>query len=406
MDTTDEFSPLAPPDETTPDWFPDLGSMSPGFLFRFVPVPDMAPGPPEYVYLRQPEGRQFAGDRLKFDLTITEWNSLWEAGPLTSQVINPKRIPKQLRWLRKVGDRNLRLVPRMPDNRYDAYAPLYHLLPAGTLRSVGLPLLKRGLWPHWVHRHGWDGCLPSDFDARLAEAFSRHIWPLVNDRSARYAFADRDPLRVLSHHLDFWLPYIDLVAQRRMRANGRCEKDIDDDHEALQRDLRKFNEANAAVGVQAKQPWRGGHLWIGEEEAWEATRELIEVADEHGALRGIIDAVKTNRVQDDFSSVWSYEREDFERKFHRKRSKIKVVFVEMPDTVPIYSEDTEVHERLLWGDFLTLLDAKERRVTVCLRRGTIGAVNIAKELGYANHSPVSKALARIRRKASDFFDNN
>jgi hypothetical protein len=145
---------------------------------------------------------------------------------------------------------------------------------------------------------------------------------------------------------------------------------------------------------------------MGEDEAWEAAQELVDVADEHGSLRSIIDAVKSNRIQDDFSSVWSYEREDFERKMHRKRSKVKVVFVEMSDTVPVYSEDTEVHEQLLWGDFMTLLDAKERRVAVCLRRGTIGAVDISKELGYANHSPISKALAKIRRKASEFFDNN
>jgi hypothetical protein len=77
----------------------------------------------------------------------------------------------------------------------------------------------------------------------------------------------------------------------------------------------------------------------------------------------------------------------------------------MPDTVPVYSEDTEVHEHLLWGDFMALLDARERRVVVCLRRGAAGAVDIAKELGYANHSPVSKALARIRRKAVEFLES-
>jgi|SRR5215471_8953147 len=47
---------------------------------------------------------------------------------------------------------------------------------------------------------------------------------------------------------------------------------------------------------------------MGEEEAWDASQELIDVADEHGALRGIIDAVKSNRLYDDFSAVWSYER--------------------------------------------------------------------------------------------------
>jgi hypothetical protein len=204
--------------------------------------------------------------------------------------------------------------------------------------------------------------------------------------------------------LDFWLPYIDVVAQRRMRLNGRCKPEDDDKN--FERDQKIINDANKNSGAQAYRPLRGGHLWMGEDEAWEAAQELVDVADEHGALRGIIDAIKSNRVQDDFSSVWSYEREDFERKLHRKRSKVKVVFLEMPDTVPVYAEDAEVHERILWGDFMTLLDAKERRVAVCLRRGSVGAVDIAKELGYANHSPVSKALAKIRHKALTFFDSN
>lgn len=408
MDTTgeiDHFSPLAPPNEAKPDRFPDLGTLSPAFLFRFMPVPKVEPGPPEFVYLKPPAGRKLAGQRLKFDITVTNWNSMWEAGPFIPEAIERKPFPKSLRWLLKVRDRNLRLVPRFPKNRYDAYAPLYHLLPGDELRAAGLPLLKRGLWPHWTDRHHLlDPHLPPDFDDRLADAFSRHMWPLLNGRSARFAFSHSDPVRVLSHHLDFWLPYVDMVAQRRMRLNGRCKPDKDD--KTFERDKKKINEINANSGAQVERPWRGGHLWIGEDEAWEAAQELVDVADEHGALRAIIDAVKSNRVHDDFSSVWSYEREDFERKMHRKRSKVKVVFVEMPNTVPVYAEDTEVHERILWGDFMTLLDPKERRVAVCLRRGSIGAVDIAKELGYANHSPVSKALAKIRQKASNFFDNN
>ncbi len=37
---------------------------------------------------------------------------------------------------------------------------------------------------------------------------------------------------------------------------------------------------------------------------------------------------------------------------------------------------------------------------MCLRSGVTQVGEIAKELGYANHSPVSKKLAAIRRKAA------
>jgi hypothetical protein len=400
MDDSDIWSPLAPPEDTTPDHFPQLGSISPAFMFRFMVVPDTEPTAPEYVYVKPPARRSSLEVLGKFYSALVEWNSMWEAGGFTSEVFNPKHLPDSLKWLLEVRDRNLRLVTRRPKNRYDAYAPLYHLLPVDALRSAGLPLLRRGLWPHWpVNRtHEYIG---EDFDLRLAEAFSRHIWPLLNGRTGRFAFTSDDPIRVLSHHLDFWLPYIDVVAQRRMKTNGRVPPERDD--KTFERDRGDMNRLNAESGARADRPLRGGQLWVGEDDAWDVAQELVEVADEHGALRGIIDAVRSHRVRDDFSSVWSYEREDFERRLHRKRSKLKVVFVEMSDTVPVYAEDAEVHEHLLWGDFMALLDAKERRVAVCLRSGTHGAVDIAHQLGYANHSPVSKALAKIRRKAEAFF---
>lgn len=398
--TPDELlSPLVPATETTPDWFPELRTLSPAFLFRMIPVPDVEPTPPEYVFLPQP-GRRTA---LAFDLATASWNSLWEAGPFAADIVDSRRLPRQLRWLRKANGRNIRLVPRFNEHRYHAYAALYHLIPAQVLREFGLPLLKRGGWPHLIVQGDLRPHLPADFDERLAKAFSRHMWPLLNGRGGQIGFSRDEPIKVLSHHLDYWLPYIDVVAQRRMRLNGRCEPDLDDVQ--FSQDVARVNRLNANSGATAMRPLRGGHLWMGEADAREAAQELVDAADEHGRLRDIIDAVKSHRAQDDFSSVWSYEREDFERKMYRRRAKAKVTFVEMPNTVPVYSEDTEVHEHLLWGDFMALLDAKERRVVVCLRRGAAGVVDIAKELGYANHSPVSKALARIRRKAIAFLES-
>lgn len=81
MEQHDDLSPLAPPNEIGPDRFPDLGTLSPAFLYRSNPVPDQEPGPPQYVYLRPPEGRSLHGQRVKFDVALTGWNSIWEAGP-------------------------------------------------------------------------------------------------------------------------------------------------------------------------------------------------------------------------------------------------------------------------------------------------------------------------------------
>lgn len=53
---------------------------------------------------------------------------------------------------------------------------------------------------------------------------------------------------------------------------------------------------------------------------------------------------------------------------------------------------------------MAFLDQKEKRVVVLLRSGVTRVGEIAAEMGYANHSPVSKALERIRRKALRFLE--
>jgi len=150
----------------------------------------------------------------------------------------------------------------------------------------------------------------------------------------------------------------------------------------------------------------GTDLWRGEDEAAEFLQATVDAADADGRLRGILDAVRSNRVEDDFSGHWSHAREDFERKLYRKRSKIKVRFVELTDTIPVQGPETEVEANLVFADFLALLDRKEQQVVVLLQNGVTKVGDVASILGYKNHSPVSKRLARIRRKAAEYFEHS
>lgn len=156
--------------------------------------------------------------------------------------------------------------------------------------------------------------------------------------------------------------------------------------------------------VAIERPRKGGFIWMGEDEAASATEEIVTAADQTGRLRGLIDAVRSNRVVDDFSEYWSFAREDFERKLYAKRSKVRISFVELTNTLPVHSPRSEYTDNLLWQDFIALLDARERHIVVCLRNGTTKLGDIAQSFGYANHSPVSKALAAIRKKAAQFLN--
>src|SRR5262249_53126519 len=129
-------------------------------------------------------------------------------------------------------------------------------------------------------------------------------------------------------------------------------------------------------------------------------------ADETGRLRGILDAVRSHRIEDDFSPCWSYAREDFERKLHGKRRKVKVKFVELTDTTPVQGPESDVMGNLVTNDFLALLDAQNQQIVVLLNSGVTKKTEIADILGYANHSAVSKRLAQIRRVAERYFDQD
>jgi DNA-directed RNA polymerase specialized sigma24 family protein len=130
----------------------------------------------------------------------------------------------------------------------------------------------------------------------------------------------------------------------------------------------------------------------------------VEAADETGRLRDILEAVRAHRLADDFSDRWSYAKEDFERKLNHKRSKVKVIFAELPDTTTVHGPETEVIGNAAVTDFMTLLNPRQREIVVLLQNGTTKLTDIADIMGYASHGAVSKRLSKIRDIAAQFFD--
>jgi hypothetical protein len=82
---------------------------------------------------------------------------------------------------------------------------------------------------------------------------------------------------------------------------------------------------------------------------------------------------------------------------------VKVRFVEVPETIPVQGPETEVEGRLVFADFLALLEPRDRQIVVLLNSGTTKLTDIADVLGYRNHSPISKRLKRIREQAARHF---
>ena len=91
---------------------------------------------------------------------------------------------------------------------------------------------------------------------------------------------------------------------------------------------------------------------------------------------------------------------------YRKRSKIRVRFVEMKDTIPVQGPESEILGTMVTNDFLALLDERNPQIVVLLNSGVTKKSEIAEILGYANHSPVSKRLVQIQEAAFKFFEEH
>jgi len=382
---------FADPVEVTAETYPSLRNISVGFIVNRV-ARALKPAPPEYVTLPLEGGISDAGHLV----AVAKWNLLWESAQFRRRYFDDDELPAEVAQIADQGDVNVSFVPRTA-TRYYEYAPLYHLLSRSQAERHSLPLVRAGIWPYTAGIDQPDRYLPADFGARLGRAWASAVWRHLSPGSPLSAFSRSEPIRLLAHNLDFWIPPVTAAMEETLRGFPVVGGDADEEPVRL-------TDGSILEGVIAASPRCGGTLWYGESWAAEVVEQVVEAADAGGRLRAILDAVRSNRVEDDFSDRWSYAREDFERKLYHKRNKVRVRFVELTDTIPVQGPETEVEGNLVVGDFLALLDQRERQVVVLLRSGYTKVGEVASILGYKTHSPVSKYLARIRRQAAEHFD--
>ncbi len=326
--------------------------------------------------------------------TVSQWNMLWEAGQFRRRYFDEEDLPAPLRRVTERGDVNVIFLPRTR-TRYYEYAPLFHLLPRAALKRHGLPLLRAGQWPFLMQTGRIEEHLPADFAKRLARAWAGTVWChlMPQYKSPISAFTANDPIRLLAHNLDYWVPPVtdviqDLLSDSPESPNGVAPGPV------------RLEDGSVLQGAIGANPRKGTDAWRGEEQAAEVVRWTVEAADADGRLRGILDAVRSHRCEDDFSDRWSGAREDFERKIYKTRSKVKVRFVELPDSIPVHGPENEVIGRTLCSDFMALLDERDRTVVVLLSSGITSLTQVASIMGYSNHSAVSKRLDKIRQLAA------
>lgn len=378
-----------------PEIYPRLFSMSAAMAYTAV-LRAEEPASAEYVTVPL-DAIPWNEESSRLPVSVTLWNMQWEAAQYRRRIFGEDELPAPLYDLADRGDLNIVSVPRTRSGYFE-HAPLFHLLPRTILERHGLPLLHAGQWPFIADTQLPDRNLPADFDRRLGRAWASAVWGhMFHHKSPMRGFSKDDPIRLLAHNLDFWLPAVTEVIQEELREYPEV------DHGIVPSPVR-LQDGSAFPGVRRANPRMGGDVWAGEREAAWMLERTVEAADRHGHLREILDAVRSNRVEEDFSPWWTGAREDFERRLYHKRAKVKVRFVELTDTIPVQGPETEVLDRVVFGDFLAMLNTRDREVVVLLSQGVTQVTEIARIMGYRNHSPVSKRLERIARQAAGIFE--
>ena len=380
-------------DRAGPEMYPRLFNLSVGLMYQAVMRAEV-PDRPEYVTITPLDEHHKLAKAGDF-VALWKWNAMWEAAQFRRRYFDEDELTPEMARIADVGDRNIVFVPRT-QARYQEYAPIYHLLPRRTLERFNLPLLNAGIWPYSPGSGTGERLLPDDFHTRLGRAWAHTVWKHLVPASGIRSFAKDEPISLLAHNLDYWLPSVTEVVEDILRSFPVVGD--------TERTPIRLIDASILEGAYRGSPRKGGDIWRGEDEAAGIVEEVVDIADEHGQLRSILDAVRSNRVADDFSGHWSFAKEDFERKLYSKRSKVKVTFVELTDTIPVQGPETEVIGNLVTADFMALLRPKDREIVVLLTSGLTKLTDVATELGYANHSAVSKRLAKIQTQARSFFD--
>lgn len=89
-------------------------------------------------------------------------------------------------------------------------------------------------------------------------------------------FTGSDPIRLLAHKLDFWVPSVTRVME------GTCTESFPVVENGGSAGPAVLEDGPVLVGATVGNPRCGGELWAGEGQATEATCRTVEAADADG----------------------------------------------------------------------------------------------------------------------------
>lgn len=332
---------------------------------------------------------------------IHEWNQSSPAG-LTRPGEALDILRRQLPCLDAIETPNVIFVPRRrPDGLTALHVMLASVLPDSALKAVGIERSPSILNLSTVACHD----LPESYSAAASRAFSAYIWHKLAPRARfnKSFFSATSPLRLLADDTTFWMHRLYRIALDRWD----YFEEVDDANEPNWKPLSELTASLRSTlpkalhdKVSVRRPLRGGDVWdvCDRADRENVIEEAITGVGIMESLEPVIELLHRHHAHEDFSSHYSWIKEDFERSFYSKRSKLKVELIETIDDAPVWNTaEPDGYERVLFRDILAALNVRERRLLLALRMGKT-ATEIARGQRLTGHAAISRRVKALKAK--------
>jgi hypothetical protein len=334
---------------------------------------------------------------------IHEWNQSSPAA-LTRPGEALDILRRELRCLDAIKTPNVIFVPRRrPDGLTALHVMLASVLPDTALKAAGIERTPSILNLSTVACHD----LPANFSVVASRAFSAYIWRKFAPRARfnKSFFSASSPLRLLADDTSFWMHRLYRIALDRWD----YFEEVDDANEPnwkplseLATLLRSSLPETLHDKVSVRRPLRGGDVWDVDDpvDRENVIEEAITGVGVMESLEPVIELLLRHRAHEDFSGRYSWVKEDFERSFYSKRSKLKVEIIETIDDAPVWNAaEPDGYERVLFRDVLAALNVRERTLLLALRMGKT-ATDIAQGQGLTGHAAISRRIKKLKAKVA------
>jgi len=392
-----------------------MRAFSPGMLWQceVVQAGRWKQGPLELAFVDACGNSPRSEEDWAREVGITEFNMSYRGGEAR---LGLGKVLKFFPWIEKWDNPNLFLV-KSEWGYTELHAMLASVLPDDYLQRHNIRRESGNFWLSPVMAPGmkdgtdfspWGKGSPENwfrgYAARVEAAFEEFIFSeLAGSRRLNAShFSVDSPLRVLAGDVRYWMHRLYRIAVARNDEFGVVEHEDKEwsPLEELERKILAEVEPAERTKFAITRPHYGGLLWDEDDEQSrrEVLDELIGGSDVVGSLEPVLEVVRSHRAHEDFSKDASWVKEDFERAFYHKRSRVKVLLVETVDDRPVWdSTDLSANGSVIFRDILSFFDQRDRRLVIALRHGKT-VTEMARELGLRSHTAVSRRLARIKQR--------